>query len=145
MSSIKQISKTYINHSRKCSHQHKLHFILAFFSAVILLPIQQAKSEKISLKCIGKYEINRGELIKPDWETSHLTINLDGLKSTIYEKGIMKQGRTLIRRDSFIITHRDNRNRIKTIYKINETHNTYIVDYPQRDRTLIGTCEKGRG
>ena len=107
--------------------------------------MQQTKSEELFLKCIGKYEINRGALIKPDWETSYLTINLDGLISTILDKGIKKEGRTLIRRSLYTITHRDNRNRVKNIYKINGTHGIYTVESPQRNRTLIGTCQKGRG
>ena len=123
----------------------KVRFIFLLLSGMLLLPAQQTRSEEIFLKCIGKFEINRGPLIKPDWESSYLTINLDGLKSTIDDKGIKKEGRTFIRRNRYTITHRDNRNNIKNIYKINETHGTYIVEYPQRNRTLIGTCQKGRG
>ena len=120
-------------------------FILVLLSGVLLLQVQETRSEEIFLKCTGKFEINRGALIKPDWETSYLTINLHGLKSTIDDKGIKKRGRTLIGRNSYTITHRDNRNRIKNIYKINGTHGTYMVESPQRNRTLIGTCQKGRG
>tara|TARA_Y100001968_G_C19096128_1_gene590224 strand:+ start:51 stop:407 length:357 start_codon:yes stop_codon:yes gene_type:complete len=116
-----------------------------FLSGILLLPTQLAKSEEIFLKCTGKFEIDRGELIKPDWETSYLTINLEGLKSTIYDKGIKKEGRTLIRRDSYTITYRDKNKRTKTIYKVHGTQGTYMVDYPQSKRTLIGTCQKGRG
>ena len=123
----------------------KFRFILVLLSGVLLLPVQETRSEEIFLRCIGKFEINRGALIKPDWETSYLTINLDGLKSTIADKGIKRKGRTLIRRNSYTITHRDNRNRIRNIYKINRTYSTYIVESPQRNRTLIGTCQKGRG
>ena len=123
----------------------KFHFILFLLSGVLLVPLQKTRSEEIFLKCIGKYEIDRGALIKPDWETSYLTINLDGLISTIDEKGIKKEGRTLIRRNSYTITHRDSRNSVKNIYKINRTHGTYTVESPQMNRTLIGTCEKGRG
>ena len=119
--------------------------ILVLLSGVLLLPLQQTRSEEIFLKCIGKYEINRGALIKPDWETTYLKISLDGLISTIDDKGIKKEGRTLIRRNSYTITHRDNRNSVKNIYKINGTHGTYTVESPQRNRTLIGTCQKGRG
>ena len=120
-------------------------FILLMLQAVIFLPVQQANSEEIFLKCTGKFEINRGELIKPDWETSYLTINLDGLKSIIDDKGIKKEARTLIRRNSYTITHRDNNNSIKNIYRIHGVQGTYIVEYPQSNRTLIGTCQKGRG
>tara|TARA_Y100001968_G_scaffold288741_1_gene291216 strand:- start:582 stop:1019 length:438 start_codon:yes stop_codon:yes gene_type:complete len=123
----------------------KFRLILVLLSGVLLLPLQQTRSEEIFLKCIGKYEINRGALIKPDWETSYLKINLGGLISTIDEKGIKKEGRTLIRRNTYTITHRDNKNSVKNIYKINGDHGTYTVNYPQRNRTLIGTCQKGRG
>ena len=119
--------------------------ILVLLSGVLLLPLQQTRSEEIFLKCIGKYEINRGALIKPDWETTYLKISLDGLISTIDDKGIKKEGRTLIRRNSYTITQRDNRKRVKNIYKINGKHSTYTVESPQRNRTLIGTCQKGRG
>ncbi|WP_413677927.1 hypothetical protein [Prochlorococcus sp. MIT 0916] len=107
--------------------------------------MQKTRSEEIFLKCVGKYEINRGALIKPDWETSYLTINLDGFISTIDDKGIKKEGRTLIRRNSYTITQRDNRNSVEKIYKINGKYGTYSVASPQRNRTLIGTCQKGRG
>ena len=123
----------------------KFRFILVLLSGVLLLPVQETRSEEIFLRCIGKFEINRGALIKPDWETIYLTIKLDGLISTINDKGIKKEGRTLIRRNSYTITQRDNRNRVKNIYKINGTHSTYTVESPQKNRTLIGTCQKGRG
>ena len=123
----------------------KFRFIFVLVSGILLLPLQQSRSQEIFLKCIGKYEINRGALIKPDWETSYLTINLDGLISTIVNKGIKKEGRTLIRRNSYTITQRDNRNSVRNIYKINGKYGTYSVESPQRYRTLIGTCQKGRG
>ena len=123
----------------------KFRLILILLTGVLILPFQQSRSEELFLKCIGKYEINRGSLIKPDWETSYLTINLDGLMSIIEDKGIEKEGRTLIRANSYTITHRDKRNIVKNIYKINRRHRTYIVESPQRNRTLIGTCQKGKG
>ena len=123
----------------------KIGFIVLSLSGILLLPIQQSKSESIFLKCTGKFEINRGQLIKPDWETSYLTINPDELKSTIKDKGIQKEGRNLIRRNLYTVTHRDNRNRIKSKYTIHKTYGTYRVDYPQINRTLIGLCQKGRG
>ena len=123
----------------------RFHFILVLVSGLLLVPLQKTRSEEIFLKCVGKFEINRGVLIKPDWETSYLTINLDGLISTIYDKGIKKEGRTLIRRNSYTITQRDNRNSVRNIYKINGKYGTYSVESPQRYRTLIGTCQKGRG
>ena len=140
-----QILMPNLNNLMNSFHPHKLRIIFILLSGSLLLPLQQTKSEEIFLKCIGKYEINRGALIKPDWETSYLTINLDGLKSTIVDKGIKKEGRTLIRRNLYTITQRDNRNSIRNIYKINEKYGTYSVESPQRYRTLIGTCQKGRG
>ncbi len=110
-----------------------------------LLPLQEIRSEEIFLKCIGKFEINRGPLIKPDWETVYLTVNLNGLKSRIEKRGIQTKGRTLIRRNSYTITHRDNRNSVINIYKIHATNGTYVVESPKRNRTLIGNCQKGRG
>ena len=123
----------------------KFRLILILLTGVHIIPFQQSRSEELFLKCIGKYEINRGSLIKPDWETSYLTINLDGLMSIIEDRGIEKEGRTLIRANYYTITHRDKRNIVKNIYKINRRHRTYIVESPQRNRTLIGTCQKGKG
>ena len=140
-----QISIPNINNIICIFKSKKFSIIFILISGVHLLLLQQTRSEEIFLKCVGKFEINRGALIKPDWETNYLTINLDGLISTIYDKGIKKEGRTLIRRNSYTITHRDNRNLIKNIYKINGTYGTYTVESPQRNRTLIGTCQKGRG
>tara|TARA_Y100001968_G_scaffold326632_1_gene370119 strand:+ start:1392 stop:1829 length:438 start_codon:yes stop_codon:yes gene_type:complete len=140
-----QIFFSITNNLTKSIRVQKLRYFFVLLSGVFLVQPQEIKSEEIFLKCIGKFEINRGALIKPDWETSYLTINLDGLISTINEKGGKKKGRTLIRRNSYTITHRDNRNRIKNIYKINGTHGTYEVESPQRNRTLIGICQKGKG
>ena len=137
--------KPNINYSRKFIRIDKFRSVFLLISGIIFLPIQSIRSEEIFLKCTGKFEINRGELIKPDWETSYLTINLDGLISSIDDKGIQKQGRTSISGDSYRITHRDNRNRIKTRYNVNGKYGTYNVNYPQRNRTLIGTCTKSRG
>ena len=136
---------TNIKYLIKSTQTRRFHFNLVLLSGLLLVTLQQTRSEEIFLKCVGTYEINRGGLIKPDWETSYLTINLDGLISTIEDKGIKKEGRTLIRRNLYTITHRDNRNSIKNIYKINGNHGTYSVESPQRNRTLIGTCQKGRG
>ena len=145
MKANNHIAITNKKYSRTSFYLEKLNFTLVFLSGILLFQIQPAKSEEIFLKCTGKFEINRGELIKPDWETSYLTINLNGLKSTINYKGISKEGRTMVRRNSYTITHRDNRNKIKTTYKIDGTYGTYIVNYPKSDKTLIGTCQKGRG
>ena len=134
-----------INNLFKSRQPKRFHFILVLLSGLLLVPLQQNRSEELFLKCVGKYEINRGALIKPDWETSYLTINLDGLISTIVDKGIKKEGRTLIRRNTYTITQRDNRNSVRNIYKINGKYGTYSVESPQRYRTLIGTCQKGRG
>jgi len=133
------------NFSTRLYRLKNLTFIFISLTGVIFYPIEIAKSEDLFLKCTGKFEINRGALIRPDWEISYLTINLKGLNSSIYEKGIKKEGRILIRNNTYIITHRDIRKRIKTKYKINGNNGTYIVDYPQSNRTLIGTCEKGKG
>ena len=123
----------------------KFRFIFLLISGLLSVQMQETRSEEIFLKCIGNFEINRGALIKPDWETSYLKVNLDGLTSTINDRGIRKKGRTLIRRNSYTITHRDNRNIIKNIFRINGKHGTYVVESPQRNRILIGTCQKGRG
>ena len=140
-----QILIPYFNNTINSDLTQKFRLILLLLLGALFLPLQQTRSDEIFLKCIGMYELNRGALIKPDWETSYLTINLDGLFSTIDDKGIKKVGRTLIRRNSYTITHRDNRNSVKNIYKINGTHGTYTVKSPQMNRTLIGTCQKGRG
>jgi len=121
-----------------------LSFLMLFVSGIIILPIQKAYSDEINLKCIGKFEINRGALIKPDWEISYFKINPIRLKSTIEDQGIRKEGETLIRRNIYTITYKDNNN-IKTKYKINSTYGTYLVEYLKSNRTLIGTCQKGRG
>ena len=120
-------------------------FILTFISAGLMLPIQELRSEEIFLTCTGKFEINRGPLIEPDWETSYLTINLDGMQSIIDDKVIKKKGTTLIRRNSYIIKYKDNKNRDDRIYNINKTYGTYIVESPKINKMLIGTCQKGRG
>ena len=140
-----KIPFTNIKYLIESTQTRRFHLNLVLLSGLLLVPLQQTRSEEIFLKCVGKYEINRGALIKPDWETSYLTVNLDGLISTIDDKGIKKEGRTLIRRKSYTITHRDNRSSVKNIYKINGKHGTYSVESPQRNRTLIGTCQKGRG
>ena len=145
MKTVIQIFNPHFKNLIKSLQAKKFRLIFVLVSGLLIVPLEKTRSEEVFLKCTGKYEINRGALIKPDWETSYLTINLDGLKSTIYDKGQKKEGRTLIRRNSYTITHRDNRNSIKNIYKINGTHGTYTVEYPQRNRTLIGICQKGRG
>ena len=133
------------NYSRRSYRIKNLTFILLSLTGLIFYPIEIAKSEELFLKCTGKFEINRGALIMPDWEISYMTINLKGLISSIAEKGIKKEGSTLIRNNTYTITHRDIRKRIKTKYKINGNNGNYIVDYPQSNRTFIGTCEKGKG
>ena len=123
----------------------KINTVLVLISGLYLLPIPQAKSEEIFLECTGTYEINRGPLIKPDWESSYLRINLNGLISTVDDQDGIKKGRTSISGKSYRITHRDNNGNIENIYKVNKTYGTYIVEYPKRNRTLIGTCQKSRG
>ena len=81
----------------------------------------------------------------PDWETSYLRINLNGLISTVDAQSGKKKGRTSISGKSYRITHRDNKNNIENIYKINKAYDTYIVEYPKKNRILIGFCQKSRG
>tara|TARA_B100000700_G_scaffold327272_1_gene441338 strand:- start:1696 stop:2133 length:438 start_codon:yes stop_codon:yes gene_type:complete len=145
MNNKRQILKTYINYFQTLFHLKTFSFLLLFLLGSLFIPTKQAESKEIFLQCTGKYEVNRGALIKPDWEISFIKINLDGLKSSIDDKGIKKEGKTLIRRNSYTITHRDNTNRIKTRYRINGTYGTYTVDYPQSNKTLIGTCQKSLG
>tara|TARA_B100000700_G_scaffold134801_1_gene150581 strand:- start:1498 stop:1935 length:438 start_codon:yes stop_codon:yes gene_type:complete len=145
MNRNKQISNSNINNSKTYFILEKFRFILVFLIGVSSLPIQPTRAEEIYLTCTGKFEINRGELIKPDWETSYLTINLDELNSYIDDKGIKKEGITLIRRNKYTIIDKDNNNRIRAKYKIDGIHGTYIVEYPQQNKKLIGTCQKGRG
>ena len=138
-----QITKKF-NDPISSFYDTSIRFLFLFLSGIIFFPIQVAKSDEVNLKCTGKFEINRGELIKPDWEISYFKINLVGLKSTIEDRGIKKEGKTLINKNTYTITYRVNK-KIKTKYKINSTHGTYIVEYPKSNRTLIGMCEKGRG
>mgnify|MGYP001215577409 CR=1 FL=1 len=123
----------------------RFRLIFVLLPGLLLLAVPETRSDEIFLKCTGKFEINRGALIKPDWETIYLKINLNGLMSTINDQGIETKGRTSIRRNSYTITNRDIRNRINKIYKVNGKHGIYIVETPQENRTLIGTCQKGRG
>ncbi len=120
-------------------------FFLAFLSALLWLPSQTAKSEEIYLKCTGKFELNRGILIKPDWETNYLSINTEGLISKIKEPFSTIKGRTRYRRGSYYITHRDENRRVKAKHSVNSKMGIYSVEYPQENRILIGNCEKGRG
>ena len=145
MDANKKISINNCTLSSSSYRLKNLRLMMLFLTGIIIIPIQQAKSEEIFLKCTGKYEINRGELIKPDWETSYLRINLDGLISHVVDKSTKKEGRTSIRRNSYTITYRDSRNKVKTKYKIHSKYGTYIVEQPQLSRTLIGTCQKSRG
>tara|TARA_Y100001968_G_C19404596_1_gene742937 strand:+ start:965 stop:1402 length:438 start_codon:yes stop_codon:yes gene_type:complete len=129
----------------KSNQFHIFRSVLVIFSGIYLLSFQQAKSEEIFLECTGTYEINRGPLIKPDWETSYLRINLNGLISTVDDQSGIKKGRTSTSGKSYRITHRDSKNNIENIYKINKTYGTYILEYPKKNRKLIGTCQKSRG
>ena len=120
-------------------------FFLAVLTLLICVPSQSARSEEIHLICTGKYEINRGRLIKPDWETTFLSINLDGVMSKIDDGILIKKGRTLSRRGYYFITHRDNNRRVMAKYSVNKKLGNYLVKYPQTNKVLIGTCKKGRG
>ena len=124
---------------------HKFPTLLVLVSGLYLLLFQQAKSKEIFLECTGKYEINRGPLIMPDWETSFFRINLKGLISTVVDQGGTKKGRTSISGNSYKITHTDNKKNIENIYKINKTYDTYTVEYTKSNRILIGTCQKSKG
>ena len=143
----KNIKNSFYNFKNLINQTHLQKFTQLFLLllGLFLLPLYQGKSEEIFLKCIGKYEINRGPLIKPDWETNYLKVNLSGLFSTVDNKSGIKKGRTSIRGNSYKITQRDNRYRIKNIYKINRTYGTYIFESSQKDRILVGTCQKSRG
>ena len=124
---------------------HKFHTVLVLLSGLYLMPLQQSKSEEVFLECTGSYEINRGPLIRPDWDISYLRINLNGLISTVNDQGGVKKGRTSISGNSYRITQRDKKNRIENIYKINREYGTYVVEKSKKNRTLIGTCQKSRG
>ena len=131
--------------SRDKTQLRKNPLYLIILLATLFQYPQTIKSDEIFLKCIGKFEINRGSLIKPDWEKTYLKINRDGLISTIDNSGIIREGRTIKRRNSYIISYRDIRNRLKEKYEINIKYGTYRVSHPQNKRILIGTCQKGRG
>ena len=137
--------KTNINNLTKSFEFKKITFILIFLAGALPISSKVTRSEELHLKCSSEFEINRGALIKPDWEISNLIINLDALKSTFIDKEIKTEERTFIRRNNYTIIQRDNRNKVKKIYNINLTYGTFKVEYPQINRTLIGTCEKGRG
>ncbi len=119
--------------------------ILAFLTALLWLPTKTSRSEEVHLICTGKFELNRGTLIKPDWETTYLSINLDGIMSTIDNGISIKKGRTLIRRGGYYITHREKNTRITTKYSVNKKLGNYSVEYQPKNKVLVGTCEKGRG
>tara|TARA_Y100001968_G_scaffold119447_1_gene108821 strand:+ start:164 stop:433 length:270 start_codon:yes stop_codon:yes gene_type:complete len=74
---------TNIKYLIKSIQTKRFYLNLVLLSGLLLVALQQTRSSEIFLICVGKYEINRGALIKPEWETSYLTINLDGLISTI--------------------------------------------------------------
>ena len=120
-------------------------FLLVVITALLFLPEQTVRSEEIHLICTGKFELNRGRLIEPDWETTNLSINLGGLISLIDDGLLIKKGRTRMRRGSYYITHRDKNMRVKAKYSVNKKLGNYSVEYPQKNKVLIGTCEKGRG
>ncbi len=143
MNTKKQTSKIKFKNPISFSYK-RMRFVLFFLSVILFIPMQLAKSDEVNLKCTGKFEINRGELIKPDWEISYFKINLLELKSSIEDSGIKKKGTTLIRGNNYTITYKEN-NKIQTKYKIDSTYGTYIVEYLKGNRTLIGTCQKSRG
>merc|ERR1712167_401735 len=100
----------------------------------MILPLMQnAKSEEIHLICVGNFEINRGPLIKPDWQRSHLTMNLEGILRTpstlVYEGGFPKKGRTLYINGSYHIAHLGKEEEVLTEYIVNLTNGNYSVNY----------------
>ena len=118
---------------------------LAFLTTLLWFTSQTARSKEIHLICTGKFELNRGRLIKPDWETTYLSVNLDGIMSKIDDGILIKKGRTLIRSGTYYITHRDKNSRVEAKYSVNKKLGNYSAEYPKKNKLLIGTCEKGRG
>tara|TARA_Y100001978_G_C23479229_1_gene330780 strand:- start:190 stop:621 length:432 start_codon:yes stop_codon:yes gene_type:complete len=133
------------NSSYNNSHFYKFFPAFVLIALLSIHSLYKAKSDEIFLMCTGKYEINRGPLIKPDWETTYIKLNLNGLVSTVNNKGDMRRGTTVSKGDSYIITYKDSRNMLENIYKINRKYATYTVEFPKINRTLIGTCQKSRG
>ena len=125
----------------------KLIFLKLFLFGLMVFPaIQNAKSEEIHLICVGNFEINRGPLIKPDWQTIYLTMNIEGILRTpstmVYEGSFPKKGRTIFRNGSYHIAHLGKEEEVLTEYIINLTHGNFSVRYPKEERVLIGTCRK---
>ena len=124
-----------------------LNFLKLFlFGLIVFSPIQKAKSEKINLTCVGKFEINRGPLIKPDWEKSYLTMDIDGILRTpstmISEGGFPKKGRTFFMNGAYHISYIGKEQEVLTKYIVNLNNGNYLVSYPKEERVLIGTCRK---
>ena len=125
----------------------KLKFLKLFLLGLMISPLMQnAKSEEIHLICVGNFEINRGPLIKPDWQRSHLTMNLEGILRTpstlVYEGSFPKEGRTTYINGSYHIAHLGKEEEVLTEYIVNLTNGNYSVNYPKNGRMLIGTCRK---
>ena len=125
----------------------KLIFLKLFLFGLMVFPaIQNAKSEEIHLICVGNFEINRGPLIKPDWQTIYLTMNIEGILRTpstmVYEGSFPKKGRTIFRNGSYHIAHLGKEEEVLTEYIVNLTNGNYSVNYPKNGRMLIGTCRK---
>ena len=125
----------------------KLKFLKLFLLGLMILPLMQnAKSEEIHLICVGNFEINRGPLIKPDWQRSYLTMNLEGILRTpstlVYEGSFPKKGRTIYINGSYHIDHLGKEEEVLTEYIVNLTNGNYSVNYPKNGRMLIGTCRK---
>ena len=113
---------------------------------MVFPPMQNAKSEEIHLICVGNFEINRGPLIKPDWQRSYLTMNIEGILRTpstmVYEGSFPKKGRTIFINGAYHIAHLGEQEEVLTEYIVNLTNGNYSVNYPKNGRMLIGTCRK---
>ena len=117
-----------------------------FFIAItcLLFSPTMSRGDEIYLKCIGKYELGRGKLIQPDWDETFLTINLNGLTSTIDDGGTIKKGRTAIKGNFYNITHYKNY-KINIKYKVSTDYKSFIVNYPQSNITILGQCSERFG
>ena len=125
----------------------KLNFFKLFLLGLIAFsPIKEAKSEQIHLTCVGKFEIDRGPLIKPDWQRSYFTMNIEGILRTpstiISDGGFPKRGRTFLHKGAYHIDHVGQDAEVLTKYIVNLTTGNYLVNYTKEGRVLIGTCRK---
>ena len=125
----------------------KFNFLKLFlFALIVFLPLQKAKSEEIHLVCVGNFEIDRGPLIKPDWQISYLTMNIEGILRTpstiISEGGFPKRGRTTFKNGSYHIAYLGKEEEVLIEYIVNLNNGNYSVSFPKKGRVLLGTCKK---